>query len=134
MLFGGDANPLGVRIEVGEISGHFRMGAAGSKRVRIPLEVKIPYGRLDMLRRGDTYWGKVLISFLSEDGAGNQSALASDEQTITVEAARYDEAIARGYFAYRTTVEVEGGQQKVYVGIEDTLSGRTTIMPTSFDF
>lgn len=133
MLFGGDANPLGVRIEVGEISGRFRMGAAGSKRVRIPLEVKIPYGRLDMLRRGDAYWGKVLISFLGEDGAGNQSALAHDEQTITVEAARYDEAVARGYFAYRTTVEVEGGQQKVYVGIEDTVSGRTTIMPISFD-
>ena len=57
-----------------------------------------------------------------------------DRDRLLVSGQRYDEAIARGYFAYRTTVEVEGGQQKVYVGIEDTLSGRTTIMPTSFDF
>jgi VWFA-related protein len=132
MLFGADANPLGVRVEIGEPDSQFRLGAAGSKRIRIPFEVKIPYARLAMIPRGDLYWGKVLITFFGEDGSGNQSELASFEQPITVESGRYEEAVAKGYFRYSTTIEVEGGQQRVFVGIQDTLDGRTSIIPQEF--
>lgn len=134
MLFGGDANPLGVRVEVGEPDSSFRLGAAGSKRVRLPMELKIPYGRLELVPRGDAYWGRIMVTFLGEDKAGNQSQLASQEVEVTVGADRYDEAVARGYFSYQTVVEVEGGEQKVFVGIEDVVSGRTTIMPQVFEF
>lgn len=129
MLFGADANPLGIRLEVGTLDSRFRLGAAGSKRVRLPLEVKIPYARLAMIPRGDLYWGKVVITFFGEDAKGNQSELASFEQPITVEADRYDEAVARGFFKYSATVEVEGGQQRVFVGVQDTMGGRTSIIP-----
>ena len=129
MLFGADANPLGIRVEVGELDSRFRIGAAGSKRVRVPLVVKIPYARLAMIPRGDLYWGKVVITFFGEDAKGNQSELASFEQPITVESGLYEEAVARGFFKYSATVEVEGGQQKVFVGVQDTLGGRTTIIP-----
>jgi hypothetical protein len=129
MLFGADANPLGVRVELGEEDSRFRLGAAGSKRVRVPFDLKIPFARLTMIPRGDLYWGKVLVTFFGEDAQGNQSELASFEQPITVEASRYEEAVARGYFKYSATVEVEGGRQRVYVGIQDTLDGRTSIIP-----
>lgn len=129
MLFGADANPLGIRLEVGTLDSRFRLGAAGSKRIRLPLEVKIPYARLAMIPRGDLYWGKVVITFFGEDAKGNQSELASFEQPITVEAGRYDEAVARGFFKYSATVEVEGGQQRVFVGVQDTMGGRTSIIP-----
>jgi len=129
MLFGGDANPLGIRVETGEMDSRFRLGAAGSKRVKIPLMVKIPYSRLMMVSRGDIYWGKALITFFGEDAQGNQSELATFEQPITVESERYEDAVARGYFTYNTTVEIEGGQQSVYVGVQDTLGGRTSIIP-----
>jgi VWFA-related protein len=132
MLFGADANPLGIRLEVGTLDSRFRLGAAGSKRVRLPLEVKIPYARLAMIPRGDLYWGKVVITFFGEDAKGNQSELASFEQPITVEAGRYDEAVARGFFKYSATVEVEGGQQRVFVGVQDTMGGRTSIIPYDF--
>jgi VWFA-related protein len=134
MLFGGDANPLGVRIDVGEVDKRFRLGAKGSKRVKVHLHLKIPYGRLDMVSRGDIYWGKVMITLFNQDDAGNQSQLASFEQPITVAADRYQEAVAKGYFAYDATVEIEGGHQNVYVGIEDVISGKTSIMPQEFDF
>jgi VWFA-related protein len=134
MLFGADANPLGVRVEIGEAAGRFRLGAAGSKRVRVPLEVKIPYGRLDLIERGDLYWTQVWITFFAEDGAGNQSALASLEQPISVAADRYREAVAKGYFSYTTEVEIEGGEQRVFVGIQEELSGRTSIVPLEFDY
>ena len=132
MLFGGDANPLGVRVEAGDKDARFRLGAAGSKRVKIQLKVKIPYSRLMMISRGDLYWGKVLITFFSEDAQGNQSELATFEQPITVDSDRYEEAVAKGYFTYSATVEIEGGQQTVYVGVQDTLGGRTSIVPQEF--
>jgi VWFA-related protein len=134
MLFGADANPLGIRLEVGELDSRFRLGAAGSKRVRVPLEVKIPYARLAMVPRGDLYWGKIVVTFFGEDAKGNQSELASFEQPITVDSARYDEAVARGYFKYTATVEVEGGEQRVFVGVQDTLAGRTSIIPHDLEY
>ena len=133
MLFGADANPLGVRVEIGDPDGRFRLGAAGSKRVEVPLHVKIPYGRLEMIQRGDIYWSKVWITLFAEDAAGNQSALASHEQPITVEADHYQQAVTKGYFSYHTGVEIEGGEQKVFVGVQEEISGRTSIMPIEFE-
>ena len=133
MLFGGDANPLGIRVEVGDSDSRFRLGAAGSKRVQIVMKVKIPYSRLMMIPRGDVHWGKVQITFFGEDSSGNQSEIASFEQPITVAADRYEEAVARGFFSYSATVEIEGGEQTVYVGVQDTLGGRTSIVPHTFD-
>ncbi len=134
MLFGADANPLGVRIEYGDADSRFRLGAAGSKRVKIPIHLKIPYGRLEMIQRGDTYWTKVWITLFAEDAAGNQSSLSSHEQPISVEAESYQEAVAKGFFSYHTGVEIEGGEQKVFIGIQEELSGRTSIMPLEFDY
>jgi VWFA-related protein len=129
MLFGADANPLGVRVEVGEADSRFRLGAAGSKRVEVPLHLKIPFGRLEMIERGDLYWAKVWITLFAEDAAGNQSPLSSHEQVITVAADRYQEAVAKGYFSFHTGVEVEGGLQRVFIGVQEELSGRTSIVP-----
>jgi VWFA-related protein len=133
MLFGADANPLGIRVEIGDSESRFRLGAAGSKRVKVPLHVKIPYGRLEMIERGDLYWSKVWITLFAEDAQGNQSALSSHEQPISVEVDRYQEAVAKGYFSYHTVVEIEGGAQKIFVGIQEELSGRTSIVPLEFD-
>ena len=133
MLFGADANPLGIRVELGEADSRFRLGATGSKRVTIPIHVKIPYGRLEMIQRGDLYWSKVWITLFAEDAAGNQSEMSSHEQPITVDADRHQQAVAKGYFSYHTGVEIEGGVQKVYIGIQEELSGRTSIMPIEFD-
>jgi VWFA-related protein len=129
MLFGGEANPLAVRVELGEADTRFRLGAAGSKRVTIPLELKIPFARMEMVERGTVYWGKLQITFFNQDAAGNQSQLATFAQPVTVASDRYREAVAKGYFSFQTTIEVEGGQQDVYVGVEDVLGGRTSILP-----
>jgi VWFA-related protein len=134
MLFGEDANPLAVRVEIGEPDSRFRMGAAGSKRVKVPIQLKIPYARLEMVPRGDLYWGKVMITFFGTDQTGNQSRLAGFEQPITIDAKLYQEAVQKGYFGYEATVEIEGGTQQVFIGIEDAISGRISIMPQEFKF
>ncbi len=100
MLFGGDANPLAVRIELGEPEGRLRIGAAGSKRVQLQVRVKIPIGRLEMVEQGDTFIGRVAVTVFSEDAAGNQSAPVSGITPISIPAREISQARARGYFSY----------------------------------
>ena len=133
MLFGADANPLGIRVETGESDARFALGRADSKIVQVPVAVKIPIGRLDLVPRGDVYWGKVLITLFGEDGAGNQSTLSSHQQPITVSADQFHKAVAHGYFTYRVTVKVEGGEQTVFVGVKDEVSTKTSYVPLNFD-
>ncbi len=132
MLFGSDANPLGVLVELGDPESRFRLGAAGSKRVRIPFVVKIPIGRLDMVPRGDVFWGKVLITLFGTDQTGNQSPISSHVQPITVPTDQFHKAATSGFFSYRVTVEIEGGAQIVYVGVKDQISGKTSIVSKEF--
>jgi predicted amino acid-binding ACT domain protein len=133
MLFGGDANPLAVRVELGEPEGRLRIGAAGSKRVRLAVQVKIPIGRLEMVEQGDSFVGRVAVTVFGEDAAGNQSEPTSDVAPIVVPAKEINQARARGYFSYALTVELEGGRQKLWVGVEDLFSNRVSIMPQELD-
>lgn len=133
MLFGGDANPLAVRIELGEPEGRLRIGAAGSKRVRIAVQAKIPIGRLEMVEQGDSFVGRVAVTVFSEDAGGNQSEPVSGVAPIAVPAAEISQARAKGYFSYVLTVELEGGRQKLWVGVEDLFSNRISIMPQELD-
>lgn len=134
MLFGADANPIGIRVETGEPDSRFALGRAGSKLVQVPVAVKIPIGGLDLVPRGDVYWNKVLITFFGQDANGNQSELASHEQPITVPADQYHKAVTIGYFTYRITLEIEGGEQQVYVGVKDQVSTKTSYVPIEFEF
>ena len=134
MLFGADANPLGIRVEFGEAESRFRLGASRAKRVRIPVVVKIPLGGLDFLPQGDLYSARVLLSFFSRDEKGNQSPLAREEQPIKVEKSRFEDAMRGGYFTYRITLEVEGGKQNLSVGVQDELSRKRSVISREFEF
>jgi len=132
MLFGTDANPLGIKVEMGKMDSRFRLGAAGSKRVQIPFVIKIPIGRLDMVPRGNVFWGKVLITLFGKDEMGNQSSLSTHVQPITVPTDQFHKAATSGFFSYKVTVEIEGGRQTVYVGVKDEISGKMSIVAQEF--
>jgi len=45
---------------------------------------------------------------------------------------QFHKAATSGFFSYKVTVEVEGGQQTVFVGVKDQISGKTSIVSTEF--
>jgi VWFA-related protein len=134
MLFGGDANPLAIRVELGKPKKRLRIGAAGSKMVRLPLKIKIPIGRLELIPQGEVFLGKVAVTVFGEDAAGNQSQPVGGSTPISIPMDQIQQARARGYFSYDLTVEVEGGQQKVWIGVEDLIGGWISIMPQELEF
>jgi VWFA-related protein len=133
MLFGANENPLGVRIKVGKVSKV--RGFGHSDRVRVALDVQIPYVMLHLVDRGDMHWGKVLVSFFNRGEAETESKLWSTEQPIMLPDKRYRDALDNaGYFSYKATLEIERGSQQVYVGVHDLMGGKTTLLPQDFEF
>jgi len=132
MVFGGTDNPLGVRVEVSGARRRFAIG--GPRRYRVALEVRIPYGMLQLVDRGDVHWGKVVIAFLNQGEVGERARLWSYEQPITVASDRYQEAVRSGYFSFKTTLEIEGGEQLINVAVQDLVGGETSIVPQHFSY
>jgi hypothetical protein len=133
MLFGAEQNPLGVRVEVGKASKVPGFGRSG--RVRVPLDVQIPYSLLHLVDRGDVHWGKVMVTFFNQGETESDSKLWSTEQPIMVPEKRYRAAVAQaGYFSYKATLEIERGPQRLYVGVHDLVSGKTSLLPQSFEY
>jgi VWFA-related protein len=128
MMFGNDQNPLGVRVAVLDVTRH------RGKRNRVSLDIQIPYGLIDMVPRGDEYWGNVLITFFNQGDTNDASRLWSREQPITVEADRYRGAVATGYFSFKTVLEIADGEQNICVGVQDLLGGNTSLVPQHFDY
>ncbi len=126
MTFGVDTNPLEVRVEVGE--------ATGRRRVRVPLELQIPYAELTLLDRGDIYWGKLMVTFFNQSASGTESKVMNLEQPVMVPAERYADALAEGYFSYKVTVEMERGDHDLYIGIRDLVGERLSLLPQQLDY
>ena len=72
--------------------------------------------------------------FPDESCIGNQSQPVGGSTPISILTDQIRQARARGYFSYELTVEIEGGQQKVWIGVEDLIGGRISIMPQELDF
>jgi VWFA-related protein len=131
MQFGSDQNPLFVRVAIRDVS---RTGVGRRSRYRIALDVQIPYGRIDMVERGNQYWGRLLITFFKQGETEEESKLWSEEQPVTIAANRYHKAVAEGYYSFKPTLEVLAGEEDLYLGVQDLVSGNTSLMPLHFDY
>ena len=132
MVFGGAHNPLGVRVLVTDVKRRFRFG--GPRRCQVGLDVQIPYGMLDLVDRGDVHWGKVVVAFFNQGEMDDQSRLWSHEQPVILASDKYREAVTSGYFSFKTTLEIKGGEQLITVAVQDLVGGQTSLVPQEFDF
>ncbi|MCX7895333.1 MAG: VWA domain-containing protein [Thermoanaerobaculum sp.] len=126
LLLGEQSNDLGLVLVLEKSQSRLRVGAKGLKVHRLNAELRIPYAQLTLLPRGKDHWGQVQVVILVVDKAGNQSELAHQLLPLELPADKVAEARARGYFAYRFTLELEGGEQSLRVAVEDTLAKTTS--------
>ncbi len=126
LLVGEMSNPLGVMLVLDKPQSRFKFGASKMRTYRVGAELRIPFEKLTMLPRGDVAWGQVQVVLVGVDGDGNQSDLSQQKVPIQLPAGKLAEARQRGYFAYRFTLELEGGTTSVRVAVNDVLSHSTS--------
>jgi VWFA-related protein len=126
LLTGQVENSLGVELVLDKPTSKFRWGAEGMHLYRFNAELRIPYAHLTMLSRGSSAWGQVRIVVMATDPKGNQSELTHQKVPIEVPADKLEEAQQRGYFAYRFTLEIEGGARTLRIAVDDVLAHTTS--------
>jgi VWFA-related protein len=126
LLTGQTENPLGVELVLDKPTSKFRWGAEGMHVYRFNAELRIPYANLTMLPRGSVAWGQMRIVVMATDPKGNQSELSHQKVPIEIPADKLEEAKQKGYFAYRFTLEVEGGTRTLRVAVDDVLAHTTS--------
>jgi VWFA-related protein len=126
LLTGQTENPLGVELVLDKPTSKFRWGAEGMHIYRYNAELRIPYAQLTMLPRGQVAFGEVRVVIVATDPKGNQSDLTHQKVPIEVPAEKLDEAKQRGYYAYRFTLEVEGGTRTLRIAVDDVLAHTTS--------
>lgn len=128
LLTGQASNALGVELVLDKPTSKFRMAAAKMHVYRFGAELRIPYAQLTMLPRGESAWGQVQVVIVAVDDAGNQSELTHQRVPIQIAADKLAGARQGGYFAYRFTLELEGGATSVRVAVNDVLAHTTSMV------
>ena len=126
LLTGEMSNSLGITLVLDKPQSRFKLGASRMKTYRIGAELRIPFAKLTMLPRGQDTWGQVQVVLVGVDSEGNQSELAQEKVPIQLAAAKLDEARQHGYYAYKFTLELEGGTTSVRVAVNDVLAHSTS--------
>ena len=126
LLTGESANPLGVVLALDKPKSSFKFGAQGMKVFTVAAELRIPYAHLVMIPRGDIAWGQVQVVVVGVDTSGNQSELTHQKLSIELPADKVEEARARGYYAYRFSLRLEGGATSVRIAVDDVLAHSTS--------
>ncbi len=125
LLTGYAENPLGVELALDKPTSKMRLGAAGMRVYRVPAELRIPYANLVMIPQGDVAAGQVQVVLVTIDARGNQSPLTYQRLPIQLPAPKLEEARRNGYYAFRFTLEMEGGEHSLRIAVDDVL-GRTS--------
>ena len=126
-------NPYGVQLDRIEIASADSVGWDGiwESAGRIhewgwAAELRIPFAQLTMLPRGDVSWGQVQVVIVGVDKEGNQSDLSQQKVPVQLATEKLEEARQKGYYAYRFTLELEGGTTSIRLAVNDALAHTTS--------
>jgi len=116
VLLGQAANPLGIQLAVGEPDD------SGSKKVELPILVKIPSAAVTFLPRDDLLESRLRIFLAVQDDEHKLALVRQLPYPMTVPLGESDK-IATGEIGYQTTLRIRPGSQRVAVGVWDEISG-----------
>ena len=121
LLYGASTNPLGVEVRLGK-------AIAGDRgNYRVPVEVRIPLGRVALLPQGDQHHGRLRVSVAVMDDDGETSTPSQQPFPVSVPS---DELAAaqQTFYTYSAELLMRPGQHQVAVGVSDELGGETTFL------
>lgn len=115
LLYGSGANPFGIDAKAFDL-------VESDAGTLLPVEVRIPIGKITMVQRGEFYYGKVRVAMALLDDEGNRSPV--DQKEVPVEVPAADIEVARTkFFVYAAQLRVGKGRQRMVVTVRDELAG-----------
>lgn len=116
-----EENPLGIDIEFGKATqrsdGHFL----------VPVNVKIPIGKLTLVPRDKTQEGRVRVFIAAIDSEGDTSEVQQMPVPISIPEADVAVAVGKEY-VYSVSLLMRSGDQRVGVGVRDELAGEAAFV------
>jgi VWFA-related protein len=112
-----DDNPLGITVSTGDPS------PSSGGRWLLPLEVRVPIGKVAFVPDGDQLSGYVSVYFAARDNEGKESDLQHIDQQIKVPAKEYESAKSKNYVV-ASQLLLEPGTYRISVGLRDQLTNQ----------
>lgn len=126
LLYGTGTNPLGIDARTLEL-------VESDAGTLLPVEVRIPLGKITLVPRGDLHAGRVRVALALLDEDGNRSPIEQRELPIEIPAADIEVAVTK-YFVYAAQLRIGKGQQRMVVTVRDELSGIESIVRKAITF
>lgn len=92
----------------------------------VPIQVRVPLGKLALLPRADTYEGRIRVWVGAMDDRGT-SPVQQVPVPISIPADEIERA-RKQYYVYTITLLMRSGEQKVAVGVRDDLGSETSFI------
>ncbi len=96
----------------------------------VPVEVRIPLGKLTLLNRGGSHQGRVLITVAARKDNGDLSPVQEHVLPITIPEADWEKARLQVY-TYELNLVMASGFQRMAVGVKDELAAEVSYVTHS---
>ena len=121
LLFGPEKNPLEVKLNFAGAKQQ-----EGGRRL-VPLEVRIPLGRIALIPREELHQGQLRVAVAVLDGDGRVSPVDQKDFSVSIPAADL-EAARQQYYVYAVELMMRPGDHLIAVGVHDDFSGEATFI------
>jgi VWFA-related protein len=115
-------NPLGVRVEFGQVQ------KKGRDKFQVTILVRVPIRSVTLLPNGDNVEGRLQFYVAVQDEQGDISAVHQEGYPIKVPA-KQAEAAREQELGYSTALLMRGGTSKIVVGVWDEISREEAFVP-----
>ncbi len=127
LFLGQESNPMGIRVEVD----------AGTRQsrdtYRVPVLVRIPISQLALIPHEGTHQARLKVFLvLGEQVGGRLSSMHEMDVPVSIPPDKVRLAATQD-FGFTVQLDVRGGEQRLAVGVLDTIAAIASYVTTSFD-
>jgi hypothetical protein len=121
LFHGIEDNPLGVTVEIGDVT------PADHGEYAVPVRLRIPLFKLAVLNKDDNYQGRLRVLVATRDDNGGASPVRQVEVPLNIPRKEVLNAMGQ-YYVYTLTLKMKTGAQHVAVAIHDEVAATTSYL------